>query len=370
MIVFGSPSRYYQGPGCLDRMGEILSAIGTNFVVVADAFILPMLRRRLDDGFAGHGLTAQILPFSGDVTRDAIDALMAAVDAGPFGPKIDALVAVGGGKAIDVGKAVCHRLRCALVTVPTAAANDAPTSKNYVVYDENHVLLEVAHLPANPAAVIADTAVIATAPRTLLVAGIGDGLTKAFEAEQCYAVQGRNMFGEDPSLSALVLAQAGYRILREYAVDGLAVAGTGKSTPAFEKLVEALFVMGGLGFESGGLSIAHAMTRGLSRVEQSARAMHGHQVAYGLLVQLVLEGRDDAFMTDLLAFYDSVGLATSLAALGVPMPKNAYSTIAGPTLAAPHAKNFIRSLTEGDLISAMRQVEEMGASRQTKAGVA
>jgi glycerol dehydrogenase len=54
--------------------------------------------------------------------------------------------------------------------------------------------------------------------------------------------------------------------------------------------------MSGLGFESGGLSIAHAMTRGLSKVPGSREAMHGQQVAYGLLLQLMLEGSGPAFL--------------------------------------------------------------------------
>lgn len=361
MIVFGSPSRYYQGPGCLDRIGTIVREIGERIVVLADAFVLPMLENRLLESLEQAELQVQVLPFSGDVTYAAIADLVSAVNTGQFGGRVDAVVAVGGGKAIDTGKALSDRLRCTIVTAPTAAANDAPTSKNYVIYDENQVLVEVAHLAANPRAVIADTEIIASAPRTLLVAGIGDAITKAFEAKQCYEVQGKTMFGERPSLSALRLAEAAYETVREYAADGLAIAGTQQPGPAFEKLVEALFVMGGLGFESGGLSIAHAMTRGLSRVPEAAKAMHGQQVAYGLLVQLTLEGRSDDFLTDLRAFYEDVGLAKSLSALGVAdVCDSDLQAIAGPTLAAPHAKNFIRTLTEADLTDAMRQVEIAG----------
>lgn len=369
MIVFGSPSRYYQGPGCLDRLGEIVREIGTRVVVLADAFVLPMIEAQLRRSLAGAGIEAQVLPFSGDVTHAAISTFVSTVEAGPFGRQVDVVVAVGGGKAIDVGKALCDRLGCAVVTVPTAAANDAPTSKNYVVYDEDQVLVEVAHLAENPRAVIADTTIIASAPRALLVAGIGDAVTKAFEAAQCYAVQGRTMFGEQPSLSALALAEAGYRIVRDHAAEGLRVAGTSKPTPAFEKLVEALFVMGGLGFESGGLSIAHAMTRGLSRVPEAAKAMHGQQVAYGLLVQLALEARDEAFMADMRSFYAAVGLAINLSSLGVTAPgDDIYQTIAGPSLAAPHARNFTRALTEADLVDAMRRVEAASTAVHTQAG--
>ena len=50
-----------------------------------------------------------------------------------------------GQRVIDAGKAVAHALDIPVVTIPTAASNDAPTSKNYVIYDENHRLLRVGH---------------------------------------------------------------------------------------------------------------------------------------------------------------------------------------------------------------------------------
>lgn len=369
MIVFGSPSRYYQGPGCLSQLGPIVSGFATRAIVVCDGPVLYMLDTDLRSTLDGAGLSFQILAFTGDVTPAAIAALEAEVARGPLAGGVEAVIAVGGGKTIDVGKALCHRLGCAVVTVPTAAANDAPTSKNYVIYDERHALLEVAHLPESPRAVVADTAIIAGAPRALLVAGIGDAITKAFEAAQCHAAGGRNMFGADSSLAALALAEAGYRTVRENATEGLALAGTGQSAPTFERLIEALFLMGGLGFESGGLSIAHAMTRGLSRVEGAASAMHGQQVAYGLLVQIVLEGRPRDFLADMRGFYAEVGLAATLRALGVAEPSDAvYAAIAGATLAAPHARNFTHTLSERDLVEAMRTLEGAGAGQSTYRG--
>lgn len=354
MLIFGAPSRYYQGPGCMAELGEILSGIGTRPAVVVDAFVLPLMEERLAASLSRAGLSARVLPFSGDVTETVISRIRDEIGEGAA----DLVVAIGGGKAIDVGKAVSHRLELPVATVPTAAANDAPTSKNYVIYDDNHALVEVAHLPENPRAVVVDSEIIASAPRALLVAGIGDAITKAFEAAQCYGVQGRNMFGRKPSLSALHLAEACYRTVRAEAPKALELAGSGVSSEGFERLLEAMFLMGGLGFESGGLSIAHAMTRGLSRVPGAAEAMHGHQVAYGLLVQFSLEKRSQAFMADVCDFYRLVGLSMTLADLGVREPGDAVlAAVAGPTLVAAHAKNFERSLTERDLVEAMRSIE-------------
>lgn len=370
MLIFGSPSRYYQGPGCFDRLGEIVGPAPARVAVVTDAFVLSLLEPRLRATLAQAGHDPVVLPFAGDVTHAAIADLERSLREGPFAGRVDVVVGLGGGRAIDIAKGVAHRLGCPAITVPTAAANDAPTSKVYVVYDDHHALVDVGHLPANPVAVIADTAILASAPRALLVAGIGDAITKAFESAQCAAAGGRTLFGASSSLAAVALGRACYETVRARALDGLAVAGTGKPTAAFEELVEALFLMGGLGFESGGLSIAHAMTRGLSKVPGAAEAMHGQQVAYGLLVQLALEGRPEAFLADLRAFYAAVGLATSLAALGVETPGEAdYHAIAAPTLAAPHARNFTRTLTEADLVDALRATERAGAPCLSPKGI-
>ena len=69
----------------------------------------------------------------------------------------------------------------------------------------------------------------------MLLAGIGDALTKAFEAEQCLAAGGRNMFGMQSSLAGVALARECYRVLRAEAVSGLAEAGqVGEPSAGFE----------------------------------------------------------------------------------------------------------------------------------------
>ena len=170
------------------------------------------------------------------------------------------------------------------------------------------------------------------------------------------------MFGARSSLAGVALARECYRLLRADSKEALAVAGSGQPNAAFERVVEAALLMSGLGFESGGLSIAHAMTRGLSRVAGPREAVHGWQVAYGLLVQLVLEQRDEAFLTDFLAFYDMVGLPKSLADLGArDIGDEELRQIAEPSLAAAHARNFERQLSTDEMVAAMKTLEALTA---------
>jgi len=353
-LMFGSPGRYVQGPGALATLGDAIRNCGRSAAVITDRFVRDLLAEAIATSCAAAGVSACFVTFEGELTLETLSRLQDEVAA----IACDTVVAVGGGKCIDAGKAVVDGSSHAYISVPTVASTDAPTSKNYVIYNTDHHLLKVGHLSVSPRYVIADTALIARAPRPFLLTGIADAITKVFEAEQCLKADGKNMFGARSSLAGVALARECYRIVRHHAEEALAQTGSGQPTPAFEAIVEAVLLMSGLGFESGGLSIAHAMTRGLSRVPGPKDVAHGFQVAYGLLVQLTLERRDPAFMADLFGFYDAVGLPKALRDIGAPDPSDGVlNDIAGPTMHAPHTRNFERPLAASDLVEAMRALE-------------
>ena len=66
-----------------------------------------------------------------------------------------------------------------VVTVPTAASNDSPTSRIFVMYREDGALDRVEKLPRNPEAVIVDTELLLRAPPALLRSGIEELLSAA-----------------------------------------------------------------------------------------------------------------------------------------------------------------------------------------------
>ncbi|PLP96445.1 glycerol dehydrogenase [Cupriavidus pauculus] len=352
--VFGSPGRYVQGAGAIEVLGEHAARLGRQALLVADRMVMDMVGERLTRLCEQAGVVTHGLSFDEALTPGLVERLAAQV--GQCRPEL--VIAAGGGRSIDAGKALADHFGVPVMTVPTVASNDAPTSKNYVLYDDAHRLLAVRHLAYSPSSVIADTALIAQAPASMLLAGIGDAISKSFEAEQCArAPSGRNMFGTRPLMSAAALTRTCHAVLMADAADALAAAGTGKPTPAFERIVEATILMSGLGFESGGLSIAHALTRGLSALRQVSHAPHGLQVAFGLLVQLQLEGRDEVERTELEALYRQIGLPLCLADLGLPdATQDELRHAAELSLAAPHIHNFVRELNAADLVEAIGAV--------------
>jgi len=352
MIIFGSPSRYVQGNGALSGIGTEIGRIGTAAVLVLDPLIQDDYGEAIAASCRDAGVAATQLRFSGECTPWEVDRLAAAA------PESPVVVAAGGGKCIDAGKALANRTGALMVSVPTIASTDAPTSHIYVLYDENHRMLRVEKMRRNPALVLVDTAVIARAPKKLFVSGIGDAIGKIFEVDACVNAGGMTVSGGQSSWAAVTLGRACHAILFDKAEGALAAIDRGVPDEAFERVVEATLLMSGLAFESGGLSIAHSMTRGLTAVKVYAHTLHGFQVAYANLVQIRLEGRPEAEIRSLADFYGKVGLPRSLAELAAPADDVVTDTIAELTMTAPHISHFPRRIAASDVRDAMAWVEK------------
>ena len=198
-----------------------------------------------------------------------------------------------------------------------------------VIYTDEGVFQEYRFYRKNPDLVLVDTEVIAQAPPRLLVAGMGDALATWFEARTCVAGHVKNMRGGGSTNSAAALAELCYRTLLEDGAAALRAVETKVVTPALERLVEANTLLSGLGFESSGLAAAHAVHNGLTVAPGTHHYLHGEKVAFGLLVQLVLEGSSRTTVEQVLGFSTEVGLPITLAEIGLSnLPQDTLAQIA------------------------------------------
>jgi glycerol dehydrogenase len=355
--IFGAPGRYVQGPGAIERLGTVAAEFGQRVLVVADAAVLARYRDRIEAPLTAAKLAFTVAPFWGECTAVAIDALAAAARAA----EAQVVIAAGGGKAIDAAKGAAILTGTRLVIVPTIASNDSPTSRLSIVYDDEHVLREVRRLQSNPDVVLVDTSIIIAAPERFFVSGIGDAISKKFEGAQCFESGGDNFYGARPPWIALTLADACFDALLTHAEGALAALRRGVPDEAFERTVEATILLSGLAFENAGLSIAHSIIRGLSAVPQMSGALHGEEVAYGLLVQLVLEGRDPAYLANLMDFYGRTGLPRKLHDLGFTGdPASVAQRIADVTWErAPYVRNLVAPVDAARIHQAILAVEAL-----------
>ncbi|MBX9722842.1 MAG: iron-containing alcohol dehydrogenase, partial [Candidatus Obscuribacterales bacterium] len=231
--------------------------------------------------------------------------------------KASVVVGAGGGKVLDAARAVAGELDLPAVNCPTVASSDAPCSALSVVYSETGEFEKYIFYRRNPDLVLVDTWVVAQAPPRLLVAGMGDALATWFEADTVIRARKKNQVNGATTISAGALARLCYDTLLADGVDALRAVEHRSVTPALERLVEANTLLSGLGFESGGLAIAHSVHNGLTTVPETHAFLHGEKVAFGLLTQLVAEGKPSQLINEVLNFSVSVGLPVTLNQVGI-----------------------------------------------------
>ncbi|MHC1759125.1 MAG: glycerol dehydrogenase [Negativicutes bacterium] len=311
--VMIAPGRYVQGAGAVREIGTHIQKLGNKALVLGGRKGLGSVREAMEAGFAAAKLEALFEVFGGECCRREIERIGAIVKENG----IDVIVGVGGGKALDTAKAVSYYAKLPVAIVPTIAATDAPCSAVAVIYTDNGVFESMLLLPKNPDLVLADTAIIARAPVRLLVSGMGDALATWFEADACAKAFAGNVPGGSSTTAALSLDRLCYDILIQYGYQAKLAVDAGVATEAVEKIVEANTLLSGLGFESSGLAAAHAIHNGFTVLEETHSAYHGEKVAFGTLVQLVMENRSRKELEEVLHFCNEVGLPTTLADIGV-----------------------------------------------------
>ncbi len=315
--IIGNPTRYIQGPKEMERLCQHTANIGSKLFILTS----PSGKGRVEAAIAkGQEESDTIITyeaFNGECSMSEINRIIECVNH----EDCDTIVGIGGGKIHDTAKAVAYYAKKPVVIVPTIASTDAPCSALSVIYTEEGVFDHYLFLPSSPNIVMVDTEVVVNAPTRLLVAGMGDALATYFEARACQRSDGSNCVGGKTTLAAMALARLCYDTLLENGYAAKKAVEANVCTKHVESIIEANTYLSGIGFESGGLAGAHAIHNGLTAIEATHSLYHGEKVAFGTIVQLVLEQADMEEIMEVIDFAQVVGLPTSLEELGVDKTK-------------------------------------------------
>jgi len=309
--IIGSPSRYVQGKGELKNLCTYSSAFAKKLFLLTSASGRGRVEGQIAEGKGEMELVYEV--FNGECSKNEINRIKDACQAAGC----DAIVGIGGGKILDTAKAAAYYLGIPVIIVPTIASTDAPCSALSVIYTDEGVFEEYLFLPASPNMVLVDTDIIAKAPARLLISGMGDALATYFEARACAQSDASNCVGGKSTLAAMALAELCYETLLTDGVNAMLAVQAGVCTKAVENIIEANTYLSGIGFESGGLAGAHAIHNGLTAIEETHAMYHGEKVAFGTLVQLILENADEDELIEVVNFCIEVGLPVTLAELGI-----------------------------------------------------
>jgi len=353
------PGRYMQGAGALSRLRHELARMGRRHFLICSPTPLEQVLPPLLPGLKTIG-DIRTERFGRECSDQEIQRLTAL--ARDFGA--EAVSAVGGGKTLDAAKMVAAGLDLPVALVPTIASTDAPCSSVSIIYSPQGEFERVETLSRNPDLVLVDTELIAKAPARYLVAGMGDALATYFEARACIAADKTNMPGGHATKAALALAKLCYDTLLADGVKALLAVEASACTKAVENIVEANTYLSGLGFESGGLGAAHAVHNGFTVMEECHGLYHGEKVAFGTLVQLVLENAPEKELEEVLGFCASVGLPVTLEEMGVTEVNPERIMEVAKTACAPGETihNMPFAVTPQDVSAAILVADALGRS--------
>lgn len=316
--------------------------------------------KRLLASLESVGIDPLVVTFNGECSIEEVDLQTAALR--EESRSVDCLLAVGGGKCVDAGKCIAYRLGVPLVVVPTLASNDAPCSAVSVLYTPEGVSSGLEFFPNNPALVVVDTGVVAQAPERYLVAGMGDAMATYYEAKVCLENQNaRTVIGARPTLAASALAEACANTLYTWGTAASSAVVENQVDAALERVVEANTLLSGVGFESGGLAIAHAIAQGYPAVSVvHDNHLHGEMVAMGLLTQLVAEGNSDEARRAA-RFFCSVGLPVNLEQISLaPDRRAALASVVEVAIGSSLTQNMPFEVTHERLLDAVIAAHQLG----------
>ena len=313
--AWGSPSRYIQGRFELNNIREHTEVYGRKVFFLIDVFFFADMKKKFAEVYAGSDSKIQCEQFGGQCTeQEILRCTDLAKDLQP-----DVVVGIGGGKTMDTAKAVADNYRAAVVIVPTTASTDAPAMGLSVIYTPEGEHVGARHYKKNPDLVLLDTDILAKAPIRFLVAGMGDALSTYIECRANLQSSAPNYVnkGYRQTIAGLAVSKACHETVLAKGVNAKLAAEKGLCTKDVEDVIEANTLLSGLGVQNTSCAGAHSIAEGITVLPPCAKLLHGEVVAFGILVQLIVEGAPAEEIDEMYTFFEAVGLPTTFADLGI-----------------------------------------------------
>jgi glycerol-1-phosphate dehydrogenase [NAD(P)+] len=197
--------------------------------------------------------------------------------------KASFLLGVGGGKSIDIAKLASMHLDLPFISAPTAASHDGIVSSRASIIRNNKTVSEAAQTPL---AVVADTAIIASAPYRLLAAGCGDIISN-YTAVRDWELAHR-LRNEPFSEYASIISKMTAKILIESA-EAIKPGLEESAWTVVKALVASGVAMSIAGSSRPASGSEHKFSHALDEIAPRP-ALHGEQCGVGTIMMMYLHG--------------------------------------------------------------------------------
>lgn len=349
--MLAGANHYYQGTDILEKVGEEAAKNQWKRVLVLGGnTALQAVWPEVESGLTRFNITYTLNSYSGFNTAEDISSFVQLYEK----ESCDGIIGIGGGKIMDLAKAVAALANAPVFTVPTSAATCAAYAPLSVIYNESGRQEGIRFHNDEVAGVFVDLRVIANAPARLLAAGMADAMAKTCEYSSTHA---ELRYGEIDTAKycGYCLAKSADEILLNCGVKAYQAVEKKEITGDLEDAVFAsiavIGVVSGLGGYTnkpgGRFAIAHGFNEVIrGRWETDPRKfLHGELVAVGIIAQLYVNGIPEDEIERVRTFYRAIHVPVTLTDLGLvlddeQLEKFSEEIIANSAIGSTHGEQI------------------------------
>ena len=308
-----APENYIAGFDNIGDIGKAVKKIAGNILIVVDENTEKFIRSAYK-GFENENISFTLEYFKGECCFEEIKR----IEDIAIGCKADAIVGVGGGKLIDTVKAAGYNAGVKIINVPTVAATCAAWSSHSAVYTEDGIAYEYYSIHRNPDMVFVDKKILLESPIRYTIAGIADTLAKWIETN---AFTRETKIRNTETEIAICLAKKSYNEIIAYgekAVDDISKGIFSREADMmFTHIIFTAGLVGGIGGAACRAVAAHAVNNGFTVLKNKYKnSLHGEAVAFGNIVQMILDKDEEDKIRELTDFYKKLNIPYNLEMLG------------------------------------------------------
>lgn len=298
---FGS-GKYFQFPGAIFLVGKEAKHFGKKAYIIGGNTALKLVESTLESCLSDEGVAYIKEYYSGFPSMDKIHQLEDSIK----NSCCEVVIAVGGGKVIDLAKAAAESMLLPIITVPTSAATCAAFAPLSVIYHNDGTYDHCIWHEREIDVVLVDSEILIKQPSRLLASGIFDAMAKYIEISN-----GKSELSLSnttlPLLAASHMAKFIYSLLIQVSIPAVCKMQVNQnkdyinvSENILKKDIEyTIFlnialtgIVSGITKGKGQTSVAHAFYNSIRTFfpKESSYYLHGEIVAVGTIAQLVFNG--------------------------------------------------------------------------------
>ncbi|MFT8320132.1 MAG: iron-containing alcohol dehydrogenase family protein [Bacillus sp. (in: firmicutes)] len=271
---FYTPTILEIGEGVIRQLEDLLIKHDLHDVVLfLDEYTNEKFAPGIVESFTSIKIETQVLP----VKNDIHDLISLAFKMRNY----DAVLSLGGGAIIDFGKYIAFTRKLPFISIPTSASNDGFASSSCSLQVNNKKTTVPAKIPFG---IIVDLDIIRTAPKQLILAGVGDlmsNITALYDwsFEEKHGVDNQDAF-------AVMLSKKGVNSFVRTPMSDV-------KDPIFLKELVSSMTMGGIATEISGTSAPisgseHLISHALDKLSKNPQ-MHGVQVGIATYLMALVQ---------------------------------------------------------------------------------